>query len=64
MHNVHYLIALMGSIRTAIMEDRYPAFLKAYFSKRYGGDLSNIPGWAVSALRTVNVDFLNVNEEY
>lgn len=58
MHNVHYLLALMRRVRAAIVEDGYPAFLHAYFRKLYGGDTTKIPGWAVTALRSVGVDLL------
>ncbi|ODM21613.1 putative queuine tRNA-ribosyltransferase [Aspergillus cristatus] len=56
-HNVHYLLALMGSARQAIIEDRFPAFLREFFSKLYG-DKSNSPEWVVGALRRVGVDLL------
>ncbi|KAL8666793.1 MAG: hypothetical protein Q9168_007406 [Polycauliona sp. 1 TL-2023] len=58
MHNVHYLLALMGRIRVAIIEDRYPAFLHEYFKRLYAGDKSKIPEWAVTALRSVGVHLL------
>ena len=56
MHNVHYLLSLMGKVRAAIIEDQYPEFLRAYFSKAYGGDMTRVPTWAVMALREVGVD--------
>ena len=55
MHNVHYLLALMRSIRSAIIEDRYPRFLRDFFRKLYP-ERSKIPQWAVNALRHVGVD--------
>ncbi len=58
MHNVHYLLSLMGKVRAAIVEDRYPEFLRAYFNKAYGGDMTRVPTWAVTALREVGVDLL------
>lgn len=58
MHNVHYLLSLMGKVRAAIIEDRYPDFLRAYFSKAYRGDMTRVPRWAVTALREVGVDLL------
>ena len=58
MHNVHYLLSLMRRVRAAIVDDQYPAFLHAYFRKLYGGDVSKVPGWAVTALRSVGVDLL------
>ncbi|KAI9817930.1 MAG: hypothetical protein M1832_004550 [Thelocarpon impressellum] len=58
MHNVHHLLSLMGSARTAIVEDRYPAFLKSYFATLYAGVKGMYPAWAVTALRRVGVDLL------
>lgn len=57
-HNVHYLLSLMGSARQAILDDRFPAFLKDFFRNQYG-EKSNYPSWAVGALRRVNVDLLD-----
>ena len=58
MHNVHYLLSLMKGIRNAIVEDRYPEFLRNYFGRLYGGDASKIPRWAVTALGNVGVDLI------
>lgn len=58
MHNVHYQLNLMRRAREAIIEDRYPAFLKEYFAKLYD-DKSKYPEWAVSALKGVGVDLLS-----
>ncbi|KAI9779229.1 MAG: hypothetical protein M1839_007481 [Geoglossum umbratile] len=56
-HNVHYLLSLMRSARTAIIEDQFPRFLKRFFKKLYG-ESENYPDWAVNALKKVNVDLL------
>lgn len=58
LHNVHYLLNMMGEVREAILEDRYPAYLKQWFGKLYAGDKSRYPGWAVGALRGVGVDLM------
>lgn len=63
MHNVHYLLALMGRVRTAIVEDRYPAFLHRYFEQMYKGDMTKVPSWTVTALRGVGVDLLQKDED-
>ena len=47
----------MGSVRQAILEDRFPAFLRQFFHNFYG-DKSNYPPWAVGALREVGVDLM------
>ncbi|KAJ5045617.1 hypothetical protein NUH16_002436 [Penicillium rubens] len=57
-HNVHYMLNMMGKIRQAIIDDQYPAFLRKFFSDIYGGDKSKFPEWAVGALRGVGVDLL------
>ncbi|OJD15882.1 queuine tRNA-ribosyltransferase [Emergomyces pasteurianus Ep9510] len=57
MHNVHYMLAMMSSLRQAIIEDRFPDFLRVFFLKMYGHS-SNIPQWAITALRGVGVDLL------
>ncbi|KAI9842795.1 MAG: hypothetical protein M1837_006898 [Sclerophora amabilis] len=58
MHNVHYLLSLMKLARTAIVEDRFPAFLKNFFNNLYQSNPSSFPEWAVVALRKVGVDLL------
>ena len=46
---------LMRRARQAILEDRYPAFVKDFFGALYE-DSSKYPGWAVDALREVGVN--------
>ncbi|KAI9888167.1 MAG: hypothetical protein M1823_000102 [Watsoniomyces obsoletus] len=58
LHNVHYLLSLMRSARAAIIEDRYPAFVRGFFDRIYDSDRKKFPPWAVTALRKVNVDLL------
>ncbi|KAL5415876.1 hypothetical protein PMIN06_000699 [Paraphaeosphaeria minitans] len=58
MHNVHYQLNLMRLVREAILEDRYPAFLRSFFAKLYD-DKSKYPEWAVGALKGVGVDLLS-----
>ncbi|KAI9892231.1 MAG: hypothetical protein M1814_001690 [Vezdaea aestivalis] len=57
-HNVHYQLALMKRARSAIMQDRFPAFLRAFFQKLYGHQ-DKYPGWVVGALRKVGVDLFS-----
>lgn len=45
----------MGLVRAAIIEDRFPQFLKAFLTKYFNGK-DKIPGWAKDALRSVNVE--------
>lgn len=57
-HNTHHMLNLMRTAREAILEDRYPAFLRDNFAKRYDNDHSRYPSWAIDALRKVGVDLL------
>jgi queuine tRNA-ribosyltransferase catalytic subunit len=52
-HNVHYQLNLMKRVREAILEDRYPAFVKSFFGRLYP---DGAPHWAVDALQGVGVD--------
>ncbi|KAF2877290.1 queuine tRNA-ribosyltransferase [Massariosphaeria phaeospora] len=58
MHNVHYQLDLMRRARDAILQDRYPAFVREFFAALYAGDRGKYPEWAVVALRGVGVDLL------
>ena len=58
MHNVWYQLALMRSVRDSIIEDRFPAFIKQFFSDLHGGEKAKYPDWAVEALKTVGVDLM------
>ncbi|CAO2652705.1 Nn.00g021160.m01.CDS01 [Neocucurbitaria sp. VM-36] len=58
MHNVHYQLNLMREAREAILEDRYPGFVKGFFETLYSGEKGRYPEWAVTALRGVGVDLL------
>ncbi|KAI1386179.1 Queuine tRNA-ribosyltransferase [Hypoxylon trugodes] len=55
MHNVWYQLDLMRGVRAAIIEDKYPAFLRRFFANLYS-DKDKYPKWAVDALRGVGVD--------
>lgn len=50
-HNMFYMRNLTRRIREAIMEDRYPEFIKEFMHKRF----TEIPGWIVTALEKVGV---------
>jgi queuine tRNA-ribosyltransferase len=53
MHNVHHLLTLMKDAREAIIQDRFPAFIKEFFTRLYPG---GAPQWAIDALIGVGVD--------
>lgn len=58
MHNVAYLLGLMKKARQAIVEDRYPQFLRQCYSGWYQGEKERYPKWAIDALAAVGVDLL------
>lgn len=58
MHNVYYLLNLMKGAREAIVQDRYPEYIKTFFGKIYDYQQDKYPQWAVEALKRVNVDLL------
>jgi tRNA-guanine transglycosylase len=57
-HNVWAQLTLMGRIRDAVIEDRFPALLREFFHDLHGGDKSQYPGWAVEALKGVGVNLM------
>ncbi|KIW05981.1 queuine tRNA-ribosyltransferase [Verruconis gallopava] len=52
-HNVHYQLDLMRQARNAILEDRYPQFLRDFFASYYP---DGAPQWAKDALAGVGVE--------
>jgi queuine tRNA-ribosyltransferase len=48
----------MRSVREAIVEDRFPDFLKKFFCDLHGGEKSKYPDWAIEALLTVGLDLM------
>lgn len=56
LHNLVFQARLMGQARTAILEDRFPAYLKTFFSGYYKN--GQYPEWCVNALGSVGVDLL------
>ena len=65
MHNVTYLLELVGAARLAILEQRFPAWVKRFFQRRFPleGETINgegrYPTWAVTALREVGIDMMH-----
>jgi queuine tRNA-ribosyltransferase len=49
----------MRLAREAIIEDRYPQFVKEFFGKLYHGEKEKYPEWCVDALSGVGVDLLS-----
>jgi queuine tRNA-ribosyltransferase len=59
LHNVWYQLELMRKAREAIIEDRFPAYVKEFFGNLYS-DRSDYPSWAVGALKGVGIDLLEI----
>ncbi|EPX74628.1 queuine tRNA-ribosyltransferase [Schizosaccharomyces octosporus yFS286] len=57
-HNTQFQLQLMNDMRTSIIKDCFPQFVKDFFIKWHKGDRSTYPEWAVTALRLVNIDLL------
>jgi hypothetical protein len=55
-HNLSFQAQVMSRARDAIMEARFPDFLRSFFAN-YFGDVG-YPEWCVNALRSVGVDLL------
>ena len=54
-HNVYYQLNLMREAREAILEDRFPEYIRGFFAGLYE-DKKDYPSWAVETLKRVNVD--------
>ncbi|KAF9227329.1 tRNA-guanine transglycosylase [Gyrodon lividus] len=55
-HNLMFQARIMGGARDAIVEGRFPDYLRTFF-KNYFAD-QGYPEWCVNALRSVGVDLL------
>lgn len=62
MHNIWYLLNLMRTAREAILEDRFPAFLRDFFERLYTDNGKGVERWAVDALKEVGVDLEDIAE--
>jgi queuine tRNA-ribosyltransferase catalytic subunit len=49
------MLQLMKQVQAAILEDRYPEFVRAFFAKIYQRR-EDFPAWAVNAMSAVGVD--------
>ncbi|KAJ2163187.1 Queuine tRNA-ribosyltransferase catalytic subunit 1 [Coemansia sp. RSA 552] len=52
-HNIAFQMRLMRDIRQAIVDDRFPQFIRSFMKTRFG---KTVPRWIVDALKAVNVD--------
>lgn len=52
----------MKQVRQAIKEDKYPEFVRKFFSTLYHGDNTRVPIWAVDALKTVCIQLFDESE--
>lgn len=51
----------MGRAREAIIEGRFPEYLRFFFARYFGDE--GYPQWCVNALRSVGVDLLEGHSE-
>ena len=56
LHNLTFQAQVMGRARNAIIEGRFPDYLRSFFAAYFG--TSGYPEWCVNALRSVGVDLL------
>ena len=65
MHNLSYLLNLVGAARDAILADRFPRWVKEFFALRFprqddkDDGVARYPAWAVEALDKVGIELLN-----
>jgi queuine tRNA-ribosyltransferase len=50
---VYFQLNLMRSIHNSILEDKFPQFIRNFFSEMYPN--MDYPQWAIEALESVNV---------
>ena len=55
-HNIHFQLRLMKSIREAIKKDKFPEFVKLFAKNNFPD--GNYPEWATNALKKVGIDML------
>jgi len=55
-HNIHFQLRLMKSIREAIKKDKFPEFVKLFAKNNFPD--GNYPEWATNALKKVGIDLL------
>lgn len=53
-HNIAYQLQLLSSLRSSILEQRFPDFVRNFMRTMYG-DHSLCPAWAVEALASVGI---------
>ncbi|KAL4073889.1 tRNA-guanine(15) transglycosylase-like protein [Scleroderma citrinum] len=59
-HNLVFQAQVMGYARDAIIEERFPDYLRTFFANYFGNQ--GYPEWCVNALRSVGVDLLDEKE--
>ncbi|KAL5266531.1 hypothetical protein ACHWQZ_G003787 [Mnemiopsis leidyi] len=55
-HNIAYQLRLMSDIRKSIMEDKFPDFIRTFFSTMFPD--KSYPSWVVDALSSVGVNLV------
>jgi len=54
LHNIHYMMELMRQIRSAIIEARFPEFVRGFLVKQFPD--GQFPAWIRSSLAEAGID--------
>lgn len=57
LHNLAYMKSLMSRARKALIEGKYPEFVKQFLQNLHPESSKAVPEWTREALTTVNIDF-------
>jgi queuine tRNA-ribosyltransferase len=58
-HNIAYMMSLVRNMRTAILEDRFAEFAKAFIHAQYRGKSNggeDVPTWVKEALAAASIE--------
>lgn len=55
-HNIAFQLNLMRQMRSHIINDTFPEFIKYFLKKRYSDNNQSIPQWVIDALSSVNIN--------
>ena len=61
-HNIAYMLRLVRTLRSAIIEGTFPHALSVFLSAYFGG-IAKVPMWVTDALNAVNIHLSEVDSE-
>jgi queuine tRNA-ribosyltransferase catalytic subunit len=53
-HNITYMMRLVGDMRQAVLDDRFPEFCRLFVKKHFP-DTRTVPKWVVNALQEAGI---------